>query len=288
MFTRLMKIAPLLVIGIFASQGILGQRINIIAGDTTGLTRHQRFDPPVHIERTGTGDPVEYSLDVNLDGINDILFKCDNSYGASGYASNYLTVVALDSNSVCYARVDSSYCINGYKPLYFTELFNVNDTIYELPEYTQNVTIIDKELWFMGDTCSLWVESTGLKYLAVRIHSNGMNGLAWVGMELFEKNSNGFSADIKETGFSSVINTVPDNSADEVAVFPNPSEGIVNIVIPGLQGVVTASLFNMLGMEIGSLRLREQRSTISLSQGTYLLKISRGAVVYKITKIVVL
>ena len=98
----------ILAIGTFFSMIVYGQFFSIVAGDTSVLSRHHYFNPPEHIERVGMGDPIEYHLDVNLDGFSDISIKCDNSYGAMGYASNYFTVKAIDSNDICYAFVDSS------------------------------------------------------------------------------------------------------------------------------------------------------------------------------------
>lgn len=259
----------------------------IIAGDTIGLHYHKIFYPPQHIERIGMGDPVHLYLDVSGDGIDDVVFHCGNSYGAMGYANNYLTVTAVDSNFVCISRVDSSYCFNGYKPLYFTSLFVMNDTITDQLQYTQNENIIDKELWSMGDTCTFWVENTGLKYVALRIKSGAIEGLAWVKLELFPLGFNGFSANIVETGFKTQVNSIPEDITGEVTVYPNPSDGVFNIEIPGIQANFTAEIFDAVGREIISMNPTSKLTQIRLDKGVYLLKLTRKNQNFVIKKIIV-
>jgi hypothetical protein len=259
----------------------------IIAGDTIGLHYHKIFNPPHHIERIGIGDPVHFYLDVSGDGIDDVVFHCGNSYGAIGYANNYLTVTAVDTNFVCFSRVDSSYCFNGYKPLYFTNLFLLNDTIGDQLQYTQNENIIDKEIWSMGDTCTLGIVNTGLKYLALGIKSGVVAGLAWVKLDLFAQGYNGFSADVVETGFKTLINSMPENTAREVVVYPNPSDGDITIEIPGLKGIWTAEIYDVVGREIITTTLTSKITRISLDKGAYLLKLTRQDQHSLIKKIVV-
>ena len=127
-------------LGAFLSTIVYAQVFSIVAGDTNGLSQHHYFNPPEHIERSGFGmeNPIVYNLDVNLDGFDDITIKCGNSIGALGMASNYFTVKSIDSNDICYEYVDSSYCFNGYKPLYFAKMFNSRDTISFDMSYGQN------------------------------------------------------------------------------------------------------------------------------------------------------
>jgi len=261
-------------LGTCLSTIIYGQIFSIVAGDTSALTQHRYFNPPEHIERVGIGDPIEYNLDVNQDGFNDISIKCGNSYGAMGYASNYFTVKAIDSNDICYAYVDSSYCFNGYKPVYFARTFNIGDTISIEMTYSKNEIIVSKELWFMNDTCPFSHENIGAKYLAVRLNSHGINGLAWVNLELYPKNSNGFSADLRETGFKSVTTSVLENDLPALFIYPNPSDGYVNIIIPEWNGSMTASLFDLSGHEILVKELYTKKTTIKLTNGTYVMKVS--------------
>jgi hypothetical protein len=283
-----MKKLLFLVTGTLLSVICYGQFISIVAGDTSELSQHQYFNPPAHIERAGVGDPVVYNLDVNLDGFNDISVTCANSYGAMGYASNYLTVKAIDSNDVCYANVDSSYCFNGYKPVYFAKLFNISDTITSELTYTQNELIISKELWFMKDTCSIYVENTGVKYLAVRLKSHGASGLAWVNLELFAKNPNGFSADLKETGFKSVMSSISDHFLSGILVYPIPSHGPVNIYIPEIGGYMTASIFDLSGREILVKELNKKNTTLNMRKGTYMMKVSWKNSNFLVRRIIVL
>ena len=269
-----MKKLLCLGLGTILSTIVYGQVFSIVAGDTSELSRHHYFNPPEHIERIGIGDPIEYNLDVNLDGFADITIKCGNSYGAIGYASNYFTVKAIDSNDICYAYVDSSYCFNGYKPVYFAKLFNINDTISTEMNYSQNEIIISKELWFMNDTCTFYHESIGAKYLAVKLNSHGINGLAWVNLELYAKNPNGFSADLRETGYKSVTTSIPENVFSAILIYPIPSNGFININIPELDGKLTASVFDLSGNEILVKELNTKKTTIKLGNGTYVMEVT--------------
>lgn len=283
-----MKKLVFLALGLFLTTIVYGQILSIAAGDTSALTKHHSFTPPHHIERVGPGDPVEYYLDVNLDGFNDISIKCGNSYGALGSASNYLTVKSIDSNDVCYASVDSSYCFNGYKPVYFAKLFNISETITNELTYTKNEIVISKEFWVMNDTCVFNHENTGAKYLAVRLNAHGIRGLAWVSIELYPKNSNGFSADIKETGFKSLTSSISVNVSPEILVYPNPSDELLNIRIPELNGNMTATIFDLSGKEILVKELNEKMTTLKLPDGTYLLKITGKHSELLIRKVIVL
>ncbi|MEI7726688.1 MAG: T9SS type A sorting domain-containing protein [Bacteroidota bacterium] len=283
-----MKKLVFLSMGLFISSIVYGQILSLVTGDTSALTQHHYFTPAEHIERVGPGEPVEYNLDVNLDGFNDISVKCANSYGAMGYASNYLTVKANDSNEVYYAQVDSSYCFNGYKPVYFAKLCNISDTITNELTYSQKEMIINKELWFMNDTCSFNHENTGAKYFAVRLNSHGIRGLAWVSIELFPKNSNGFAADIKETGFKSITSSISGNFHPEILVYPNPSNGLLNIHIPEMNGNITATIFDLLGKKILVKELFTKMTTLSLANGTYILNIAGKHKELLMQKIIVL
>ena len=205
-----------------------------------------------------------------------------------GYASNYFTIRALDSNSVCYTRVDSSYCFNGYKPIYFARLFNMYDTIKEQFLFSANEMIIDKELWFKGDTCSFWHENAGAKFIAVKLDSHGMKGLSWINLELYPKNYNGFSADVKETGFKSRVSSIWENVSPGIVIYPNPSDGYVNIVIPELIANVSAVICDLSGNEIASIDLNRKNSRIRLAKGTYLLKISLNKKAALVKKVFVL
>jgi hypothetical protein len=269
-----MKKLIFLALSTLLSSVAFGQLFSIVAGDTSLLSRHQYFNPPEHIERIGTGQPIEYSLDVNLDGFSDITVKCDNSYGAIGYASNYITVKAVDSNDICYAHVDSSYCFNGYKPVYFAQLFNFGDTITNELMYSQNEIIINKEFWVMKDTCTFKHENIGAKFLAVRLNSHGTRGLAWVSLELYVKSFNGYSADIKETGFKSATTSIPENVFSVILIYPDPSSGFVNIDVPGLDGNLTATIFDLSGNEVLVTELNTKKTTLNLGNGTYLVKIT--------------
>lgn len=253
---------------------IVNGQFSIVAGDTSQLSHHYCFNPPEHIERIGMGDPIEYDLDVDLDGFDDISIKCANSFGALGYASNYFTVKAIDSNEICYAYFDSSYCFNGYKPVYFAKLFSINDTIKNELAYGKNEIIISKELWFMKDTCTFNYADIGAKYLAVRLNSHGIRGLAWVSIELFAKNSNGFSADLIETGFKSVTSSIPENVLPALLVYPIPSNGFVNIITPEWNGPITATIFDMSGNEILVKKLNAKKTGINLVNGIYVLIVS--------------
>jgi len=283
-----MKKLLFLALGTFLSTIVFGQFLSIVAGDTSVLSQHQYFNPPEHIERVGMGDPIEYNLDVNLDGFNDISIKCDNSNGAMGYASNYFTVKAIDSNNICYAYVDSSYCFNGYKPVYFAKLFNLNDRITNELTYSQNEIIICKELWFMKDTCTFNLENIGAKYLGVKLNSHGTSGLAWVSLELYAKNSNGFSADLKETGFKSVTSSTSEGVLPAVLVYPIPSNGFVNVIIPELNGFLTATIFDMFGNEILVKELNTKKTTLKLAHGAFVLKVSDNSKSLLIKKLIIL
>jgi hypothetical protein len=268
-----MKNLLFLALGTFLSMIAYGQTVSMVAGDTNGLSRVHYFNPPEHIERVGFGSPVEYDLDINLDGFNDLVIKCENSYGAMGHASNYLTVTSVDSNDICYAGVDSSFCFNGYKPVYFPKLFDIHDTITSALNYSREEIILSKELWFMNDTCPFFHERVGAKYIAVRLNSHGANGLAWVSLDLFPKNANGFSADLLETGFKSVTTSIPDNILPGFMVYPVPSDGLVNIVIPDGTGNMTATIFDVTGKEILVKGLTAKKTTLKLAHGTYLIKL---------------
>jgi hypothetical protein len=263
------------------------QEFSIVAGDTIALSGHRPINPPDHIERVGIGTPVVYNLDVNLDGFDDISIECGNSYAAMGYGSNYMTVTALDSNAVCYSHVDSSYCINGFKPLYFTRLFDLNDTINDLLAYTQNETIIDKELWFMGDTCHMLVENIGAKYIAVRLNSHGIEGLAWISLELFAKTINGYATDVNETGFKSIMSSTPEKSL-LVSVYPNPSNGWINICLPRSALGLTTHVFDLIGNEVMTIVPYDMNSHIWLPKGSYILKVSRKWQIPVVEKIIIL
>jgi len=233
-------------------------------------------------------NPIVYNLDVNLDGFNDITIKCENSFGALGYASNYFTVKAIDSNDMCYEYVDSSYCFNGYKPLYFAKLFNFNDTISFEMSYGQNEMVISKELWFLKDTCTFYHENIGAKYLAVRLNSHGINGLAWVNLELYAKNLNGFSADLRETGYKSLTTSIPENVVPAILIYPIPSNRFVNIDIPELDGKLTATIFDLSGNEIVVKELNTKKTTLEFSIGTYIMKVSDKNKNLLIKKLIVL
>jgi hypothetical protein len=283
-----MKKLLFIVIGAFQSMIACGQFLSMVAGDTSKLEQHHYFNPPEHIERVGMGDPIEYNLDVNLDGFDDISVKCANSYGAMGFASNYITVRAIDSNEVCYASVDSSYCFNGYKPVYFTKLFNINDVITNELSYSQKEMIIDKELWVKNDTCTFKHENSGAKYVAVRVNSHGIRGLAWVSIELYPKNSNGYSADIRETGFKSITSSISGNILPSILVYPNPSKGFLNIDIPELKGNITVTIFDEGGNEILVKELHTKKTTLQLADGKYVMKVSDQDKIVLIKKIIVL
>jgi hypothetical protein len=283
-----MKKLVFLALGLFLTTIVYGQILSIAVGDTSALTQHHSFTPPHHIERVGPGDPVEYNLDVNLDGFNDISIKCGNSYGAIGSASNYLTVKSIDSNDVCYASVDSSYCFNGYKPVYFAKLFNISETITNELTYTKNEIVINKEFWVMNDTCVFNHENSGAKYLAVRLNAHGIRGLAWVSIELYPKNSNGFSVDIKETGFKSLTNSINDNTFSAISVYPNPSNGLLNIHIPELNGNMTATISDLSGKKILVKELNTKTTALQLPVGAYIMKIAGKHNELLIRKVIVL
>lgn len=247
---------------------------SIIMGDTNGLSYYRVFIPGHHIERVGIGDPIHYYLDVTGDGIDDVIFQCGNSYGAMGYANNYLKIAAIDSNAICYSRVDSSYCFNGYKPIYFTSLFLVNDTVTNWLQFTQNDNIIDLQSWVTGDTCSIMVENVGIKYVAIQIKAGDREGLAWIKLELFSIGYNGFSADVVETGFKTQINSLTENAYREVSVFPNPTDGIITIDIPDFKGKCDADVVDMFGKTVLSTTLTSKVSHIELGKGFFLLKLT--------------
>jgi len=283
----LMKKILFLFVAASLCQVIHGQEFSIVAGDTVGLSEHRSFNPPDHIERVGIGAPVVYNLDVNLDGFNDISIECGNSYAAMGYGSNYITIKALDSNAVCYSHADSSYCINGFKPLYFTRLFGLNDTINDLLAYTQNETIIEKELWFLGDTCHLLVENIGAKYIAVRLNSHGIEGLAWISLELSAKAINGYAANVNGTGFKSIMNSIPEKAL-LVSVYPNPSNGFVNICLPRSALGLTARVYDLFGNEVLTIAPDDMNSQIRLPKGSYILIVSRKWQMMVVEKIIIL
>jgi hypothetical protein len=172
--------------------------------------------------------------------------------------------------------------------VYFAKLFNISETITTELTYSQNEIIISKEFWVMNDTCVFNHENTGAKYLAVRLNAHGIRGLAWVSIELYPKNSNGFSADIKETGFKSLTNSINDNRFSAISVYPNPSNGLLNIHIPELNGNMTATIFDLLGNEILVKELNTKLTTLNLANGTYILKIAAKHKVLLIRKIIVL
>jgi hypothetical protein len=285
-----MKKLLCLGLGAFLSTIVYAQVFSIVAGDTNGLSQHHCFNPPEHIERSSFGmeNPIVYNLDVNLDGFDDITIKCGNSIGALGMASNYFTVKSIDSNDICYEYVDSSYCFNGYKPLYFAKMFNSRDTISFEMSYGQNEIIISKQFWIMKDTCSIYHVNIGAKYLAVRLNSHGINGLAWVNLELFAQNLYGFSADLRETGYKSITTSIPKNVFSAILIYPNPSYGFVNIDIPELDGKLTASIFDLSGNEILVKELNTKKTTLKLGSGTFVMKVSDKSKNLLIKKLIVL
>lgn len=282
-----MKTILFFLAGISICSTIYSQNLTVTAGEVPGLSRHQLYEPPVHVERVGPGQPVEYTLDVNLDGKNDIIFTCGNSYAAMGYASNYITVTALDSNSVCCSRVDSSFCINGFQPVYFARLFNAGDTITGQLPFSSHEMVIDTERWFMGDTCSMWIENTGMKFLGIRLNSSGGNGLAWIRAEWFGKSYNGFSADIIEAGFKSGISMVTEMDHIPVLVYPNPACGFITLHIPGSWENMTARIVDLLGNEVKVVKLNGSISNIGLEQGAYVVHVSDQLHNFRHAKVIV-
>jgi hypothetical protein len=120
------------------------------------------------------------------------------------------------------------------------------------------------------------------------MNSQGVHGLAWVSLELFEKNYNGFSADIKETGFKSAMSSIPENKFPDVLVYPNPSDGLINIEIPESAGNLTVCIFDLYGNEIRTSTLDKKVSMPGLKQGAYFLRLSDRQQRSLIKKVIVL
>lgn len=255
---------------------VQGQPLTIKAGDTSGLSAHRIFNPPDHVECGIFSHPIVYNLDLNQDGIDDLFLKCDYSYGALGLGSYYLTAQAFGSNEICYGTVDSSQCYNGYKPLYLAHLFNAGDTITDEMTYGQSEIIFSKVFWIMKDTCSYTYSSSGMKYLAVRLNSNGNRGLAWVSLDLFAASGNGYSADVKETGYKSAITSVREPAVAGMSVYPVPSDGLVTIEIPDWQQRRTLVVCDLTGKVITQTAMTSKTTQISLQRGFYLMKLTDG------------
>ena len=269
-----MKTSLLTLLAFLFLTGAQAQTLKMAAGGTTGLSAHRIFEPPDSVECTIFNHPVVYNLDVNQDGFNDLYLSCDYSYGALGLASYYLTAQALDSNEICYGTVDSSHCYNGYKPMYLAKLFNFGDTISDEMTFRQGEIIFSKVFWIMKDTCPYSYASSGSKYMAVRLNSHGIRGLAWVSLELFAPNGNGFSADVKETGFLSGLTSVPEQPASGPAIYPVPATGTVSIEVPeaNLRSVMVVT--DLAGHLVLQKELNSNITQISLNPGAYLVRIT--------------
>lgn len=264
-----------------------GQNLTLNAGDTTGCSLYQQFEPPVRIERTGAGDALHFPLDVDQDGMMDVDFIVANSFGALGMASNYIHIAPIDSAVVHYSRIDTSFCYYGFKPVSIAGLLQRGDSIQSQQNFTKVETIVEEEKWFLKDTCQVMIFDTGRYYLAVKLLDHGLKGLAWIEMDLFARNWNGFSADIRAIAYKSKTASVNEQGTTDAVVFPNPSDGKITISLrrPGRKTLVTVT--DLTGGRILQYLQNETMTTWSLPGGIYLIRFNEQDRIPLVRKVVV-
>ncbi|MCF6308648.1 MAG: T9SS type A sorting domain-containing protein [Flavobacteriaceae bacterium] len=82
------------------------------------------------------------------------------------------------------------------------------------------------------------------------------------------------------------ILSVNENLISQIAVFPNPTNDILNIKVPSTVEVLNSSLYNLLGQDTGLRLVNGTMNTNELAEGVYILNVetSAGTLTQKVVK----
>lgn len=246
---------------------------------------------------SGSGGTVTYSLDINNDGINDLIFgaqrEVTNWDGNSGsfVISMNQTGFALEGFDSCFAIFDSTLQYHLYYLEAMAKSFSKYDTIsnnafwYPSKVYMGYSRGSVNKPWIYGYGCGSMMDTTqGDYYVGVRVVIPNDTLFGWVKIRATTNSVTieEFACNLYSIGMHKNFNEV------DVSIYPNPTNGqltILNTRYDKHQSIVI--IFNLLGEMILECEPDTEKTTIDLSdqpKGVYMCRISsnQGNVTKKI------
>lgn len=281
--TQRSLIIVLLVAGI--SFGISAQRI--IAGMHGSNDYYYDFIPDKILSlSTSTYDHVTHSLDINNDGINDLIFGAQREVNHwNGYIGLYLsslnqTGFTIEGFDSCFAIFDSTLQYQLFYLEAMAKSFSKYDTIrnnlfwYPSKVYMKYGRGSVNQPWIQGYSCGGIMDTNKTDYyvgVKVLIPNDTLYG--WIKIRIGD-----FSITIEEyaCNLHSIGMDEPLNEFD-ISIYPNPTNGQLFIRNTRFnKSKCTIQVFNVLGECIFKAYLNSEETTIDISEkpkGIYMIKV---------------
>lgn len=234
-----------------------------------------------HLLRTSDS----FLIDINQDGIDDILFGCGKS-SYNGGSFNSGSVRIINNQGEIYTQVDSFLYFNRLITTIGTRPFSLNDSLIG------PTTSYFSYLWNSNSSnhgplnyFHLW-DTLGEKYIGFNITLNNQMYYGWIRGEIYSYN--GVTKDafiVRDLAYQSFLTGLKEIKNPNITLYPNPVREYLNI-----NGLETSNkpiqVLDITGKVI--LEEKPEQNQINLSQfspGIYFLKIETNDA-YEIKKII--